>query len=321
MPESTFVVGTDGSTLGDLATHLETRVGIDTSATTTPAPGVSVVDGALVVTSNIGEANAVELDAGAISNVTNPSGSPFLFAVTTPAAGEAVTTSFNVYDSLGNPVEVRLRMAMESKGESGTTWRFQAESPDDSDASPFLGSGTVSFDHTGRFLAAAGTTLSIDRAGSGATSPLLVDLSFDNVTGHASTGGESRLIMDEQNGREAGFLSGYRVETDGTIVATYSNEQEKTLGQVALATFPTEEGLIAMSENLFKVGPASGDPTIQAGESGVAGSVVQGALEESNVEIAREFINLITAQTGISSASRVVRVADDLLQELLLMAR
>ncbi len=49
--------------------------------------------------------------------------------------------------------------------------------------------------------------------------------------------------------------------------------------------------------------------------------MVSGALEQSNVELAREFINLISASTGISSASRVVRVADDLLQELLLIAR
>ena len=52
-----------------------------------------------------------------------------------------------------------------------------------------------------------------------------------------------------------------------------------------------------------------------------AGTIRPGHLEQSNVEIAREFVNLITASTGIASASRVVRVADDLLQELLLLAR
>ena len=59
----------------------------------------------------------------------------------------------------------------------------------------------------------------------------------------------------------------------------------------------------------------------RAPETGRAGSTVSGTLEQSNVEIAREFISLIAAQTGISSASRVIRVADDLLQELLLLAR
>ena len=93
------------------------------------------------------------------------------------------------------------------------------------------------------------------------------------------------------------------------------------LGQIALATFPNKEGLLQLSENTFTGGPNSGDATILAPRTGAAGSIISGALEQSNVEIAREFISLISAQTGISSASRVVRVADDLLQELLLLAR
>ena len=76
-----------------------------------------------------------------------------------------------------------------------------------------------------------------------------------------------------------------------------------------------------LPHDAFTVGPNSGEATVLAPQTGAAGSIVAGALEQSNVDISREFINLISAQTGISSASRVVRVADDLLQELLLLAR
>jgi flagellar hook protein FlgE len=68
-------------------------------------------------------------------------------------------------------------------------------------------------------------------------------------------------------------------------------------------------------------GPNTGAPQIIAPQSGTAGSINAGALEQGNVEIAREFITLISASTGISASSRVVRAADDLLQELLLLAR
>ena len=78
---------------------------------------------------------------------------------------------------------------------------------------------------------------------------------------------------------------------------------------------------MALSENRFVIGPNAGNVTIQAPRTSGSGAVISGALEQSNVEIAREFVNLISASTGISSASRVVRVADDLLQELLLIAR
>ena len=90
---------------------------------------------------------------------------------------------------------------------------------------------------------------------------------------------------------------------------------------MALATFTNNEGLIARSENTFVAGVNSGDPQLVAPRTATAGYIRSAALEQSNVEIAREFINLIAASTGISAASRVVRTADDLLQELLLLAR
>ena len=90
---------------------------------------------------------------------------------------------------------------------------------------------------------------------------------------------------------------------------------------IAVATFRNEEGLIAQSENTYVEGVNSGEVIIGAARTGTAGSIVAGALEQGNVDIAREFINLISAQTGISSSSRVVRVADELLQQLLLLAR
>ncbi len=325
--ESTFVVGTTGSTVGDLASHLEAVLGINTDPATGGAPGVTVSAGpnppagTLVVTSNAGEINAVQLDESSITNRTGLITAPFDFTATRAAVGGGVTTSFGVYDSLGNPIDVRLRAVLESKSPTGTTWRFFAESTGDSDLSPVLGTGTITFDPNGQFVGAAGTDLSIDRAGAGSASPLTFTMDLSGLNGLASAGGNSELIMASQDGAPAGILTNYSIDRDGIITGVYSNQQEEVFGQIALATFTNDEGLVAESENIFLPGVNSGDPAIVAPRTGTAGAVLAGALEQSNVEIAREFIGLITYSTGISAASRVVRTADDLLRELLLLAR
>jgi len=325
--ESTFLVGTTGSTVGDLATHLQNVLGINADPATGGAPGVTVAAGpnppagTLVITSDSGEINAVTLDASSITNRTGLLSAPFQFTTATPAVGGGVTTSFSVYDSLGNPVDVRLRAVLESKSQAGTTWRFYAESTGDSDLSPMLGTGTITFDPNGQFVGATGTDLTIDRAGSGSTSPLTFTLDFSGLNGLASSDGSSELIMASQDGAPAGILTNYGIDRDGIVTGVYSNQQTQVLGQVALATFINDEGLVAQNRNIFLPGPDSGDPVVGAPRTGTAGAVIAGALEQSNVEIAREFIGLITASTGISAASRVVRTADDLLQKLLLLAQ
>ncbi len=325
--ESTFVVGTTGSTVGDLMTHLEAALGINTAAATGGTPGVRIGDGtdgplgAIVIESNPGEINAVELDSASIINTTGVLDAPLDFSTTTAALGGGVTTTFGVFDSLGTNVDVRVRAVLESKSESGSVWRFYAESVGDSDLSPALGTGTISFDPNGQFIAATGTDLTIDRAGEGSTTPVSFTLDLSSLTGLASTTGSSELIMASQNGAPPGTMTNYSIDRDGTVTAVFSNQEQQVLGQVALATFINNQGLVAKGDNTFVPGPNTGGPEILAPQTGKAGTILSGALEQSNTEIAREFVNLITYSTGVSAASRVVRSADDLLQELLLLAR
>lgn len=322
LPERQFVVGTDGGTLGDFANFLQNMTGIDT-ATATPsgqAPGVTVdASGALVITANAGEANAISIDPSDIRNATSGK-LPFAFS-STPATGEGLTTAFTVYDSLGNPVEVRLRLALESRDSSGTVWRFVAESSNDTDPTPLLGAGTLSFDQDGRLVGSTGTQLNIDLAGNGAASPLAFTLNMDKVTGLNFGNGTSSLVMATQDGVEGGTLIDYAIDADGVITGTFSNGRTQNYGQIALATFRNPSGLNGMGDNTFAVGVNSGEAMVSAPNEQGAGAIQSQSLELSNVELAREFINLVTASTGFSAASRVVRSADDLLQELMLLAR
>lgn len=328
IPEATFIVGDTGTTLQDLTAFMEQSLGINTDAALGTTAGITISDGSgditegrIIISSNDGEINSVQLDSASIINTTGAITAPFSFTLNENATGEGVTTSFGVFDSLGNLVEVRLRMVLESKSETGSVWRFFAESVEDSDLSPVLGTGIITFDPNGQYVTSEGNNISIDRAGAGSVTPISFSIDFSDMTGLTSSDGFSELKLSSQNGAPTGVMQGYRIDDDGMVVGLFSNQQEENLGQIALATFINNEGLVASSENTFLVGPDAGGPAIVAPLEGRAGFIISGALEQSNVDIAREFINLITFSTGVSSASRVVRAADDLLQELLLLAR
>jgi len=78
---------------------------------------------------------------------------------------------------------------------------------------------------------------------------------------------------------------------------------------------------VAETNNLYIIGPNSGQPMISTPQTLGAGSILSGALELSNVDLTSEFIGLISATTGFSAAGRVITTSNDLLNELLTIAR
>ena len=143
---------------------------------------------------------------------------------------------------------------------------------------------------------------------------------FDGVVPALATD-HSGIIAADQDGYPPGTLVSYAVGEDGTITGTFSNGLSWTLGQVAVATFANDEGLVAETDNLYSVGPNSGPATIGAAGSLGAGKVLSGALELSNVDLSNEFIGLVASSTGFQASSRVVSVSSDLLNQLLLVIR
>jgi flagellar hook protein FlgE len=125
----------------------------------------------------------------------------------------------------------------------------------------------------------------------------------------------------QQDGSPIGTLDSFSVGEDGVITGSFTNGLARTIGQFALASFVNNEGLVALGNNFYGTGPNSGNPIIAAPTQFGTGRVVAGALEQSNVDLASEFVDLITASTGFSAASRVITTADELLQQLLLVGR
>ncbi|MFO0839156.1 MAG: flagellar hook-basal body complex protein [Phycisphaerae bacterium] len=319
LPTAQFVIGTTGNTLGDFANWLNSTFGIQAGAGLPGNPGATIQNGALVVESNAGTQNGIQIDANDIvtDNATTPL--PFTFTQAADANGSSTFTAFTVYDSLGTPVQVNATMVLDSTPAIGPVWRFYLESPDNAGGARALGNGSIQFDTQGNFLSATGNQVSIDRGGTGAASPLTITVDFSGVHGLSTQ--TSNVIMALQDGFPPGTMTAFGVGVDGTVTGTFSNGLTRTLGQVVLATFANQEGLLADTENAYVTGPNSGPPTITAPGTLNAGRILSGALELSNVDLSREFIGLITSSTGFQAASRVITVSSDLLDQLLLITR
>jgi flagellar hook protein FlgE len=138
-----------------------------------------------------------------------------------------------------------------------------------------------------------------------------------------SYSGLSDARVFDTDGQSAGALTSlsYSVSDTGQIIGVYSNGLKEVLGQVAMATFKNVAGLEKVGESSYRSTVNSGYAQVgQPGSAGM-GSVVSGALEMSNVDLAQEFTNLIIAQRGFQANSRVITTSDELLQELVSMKR
>jgi flagellar basal-body rod protein FlgG len=108
------------------------------------------------------------------------------------------------------------------------------------------------------------------------------------------------------------------IGSDGTVTVTQPGQaQAQQVGAIQLATFQNPGGLNSVGQNIFLATTASGDPIVgtPGGAEGM-GTVQQGVLEQSNVDVVEEFIQMILAQRSYEANSRVVTAADQMLQEL-----
>ena len=327
-----------GDTVADMEDYFSQSLGIDSnvagSGTETPGVTLGTLAGdptgsaRFIITGNQGTANALSITATDVT--TSGATSPLSFSDGTDthgnasgAVGESVYTSFDTYDSLGNAVTLNVTAVLQSTSSTGTNWQFYATSPNTTGAGTYtsggtgalLGDGTLSFDSSGALTGSTGTTVNVNRAGTGATTPLSVKLDFSNVTALSSN--SSDLAMTKQDGYPEGTLSSFSVGSDGVVTGTFTNGLNKTVGQIAVATFNNDNGLVDEGGNMYNVGADSGQAVVSAPGQLGAGTITSGALEGSNVDLSKEFTNLITASTGFTASSRVISTADQLLTDLL----
>jgi flagellar hook protein FlgE len=139
------------------------------------------------------------------------------------------------------------------------------------------------------------------------------------ITQH--TGTEYRMRSLTQDGVPPGSYSGISIHENGDVVVNYDNGQSRVAAHVPLITFSDPDKLARQDGQAFTRTMEAGEPRItEAGQDG-AGTLVAGAIERSNVDIAAEFSKLIVAQRSYTANTRVVTASDEMLQDTLNMRR
>ena len=171
---------------------------------------------------------------------------------------------------------------------------------------------------------AAGIPLTIPPAGftfadGAAAMPLTWNLETAGTPTITQTATASATSATSTNGFASGTLSTYAVQPDGTIDGTFSSGQTLALGQVAVASFSNNQGLVAVGNNNYQASAASGAAVVGLAGTGGRGTVIGGSVEQSNVNIATEFAKLIVAQQAYSANAKSITTFNQVSQATIAM--
>lgn len=248
--------------------------------------------------------------------------------------GTVHTTAVKVYDSLGNEhiLDVTLTKA------ATNDWTIDVTSSDPLVPSPlvdglggnppsitFLSDGTLDYTTAG-ITPPAPFELTFDAVFTAYTTdltPQTIRFDLSKITQVAMSGvsNESNLRAYEQDGYEAGDLEAFNIDTQGMVTAFYTNGQQKSVGQVAMATFSNPAGLMRDENSNWMESNNSGMARFGAPGTADRGSIAPSRLEMSNVDLSSEFTEMIVTQRGFQANSRTITTTDELLQELVNLKR
>jgi len=246
-------------------------------------------------TSISGNLNAASLAIAGPINPANP-------------ATYTTSTSVQVYDSLGNSHVLTYYFQNAGPGVApvAENWNWTA-TLDGSAAGLANNSGTIGFDATGAIVSGAAPGAPLTATVPGAAN-LSLTLGFSGLTqfsGGTATSGNA-------DGNAAGNPQGVQINNNGIVSVSYSNGQTVDVAQVAIATFPSPQGL-QLGEGVFSATGNSGPATISAPGTGAAGTIQANALESSNVDTTGQLVNLVVLQRNYQANAKALQTQDSIL--------
>ena len=278
-------------------------------------------------TANIGISTNLESTSTLIPGGFDPSN---------PDSTSNFRTTIQVFDSLGAPHNATVYFTKTGIGAGPVhDWAWTATlDPSDTTLPPatagdpvvIQGSGTLQFDDSGVLTLVDGaptgqTSVTFEFAG-GAAAGQVSTLDFGVVAG-VGTGapttqvaGPSAVNSFSQDGYASGTLRNILIDDVGFLVGQFSNGEVQALGQVALSIFPNVEGLQTVGNNTLLETRTSGQPIIGEPRTGSLGSIRASALEQSNVDLANEFVRLIVNQRAFQANTRTISTTNELLGSL-----
>jgi flagellar hook protein FlgE len=245
--------------------------------------------------------------------------------------GTTFTSSAQIYDALGVAHVVTVNFAKTATN----AWTYTATVPGaqvtggTAGTPSSIGTGTLTFNSTGKLSqvnAATAADVSITSpawANGAAATNFSWDLIDTNgaasITSYAAPSATSSTT---QNGSPTGAVSSIiTINASGQLIASFGIGRTVTVGQLALGTFNNPQGLVKLGTNLYSESEASGIPSTGTAGSGGRGTLIGNALEQSNVDIATEFTQMILAQRGYQANSKLITVADEMLVDTLNLKR
>lgn len=245
-------------------------------------------------------------------------------AATAGPPADTFAGSIEMYDSLGISHIVSANF---TKTAVTGEWAYSISVPNaDTTAPGTPTTGTINFDSSGRLVNPPVTgpmpVLAIVGLASGAA-----DMS---VTWNLYNGANPRLTQFAQtsaisaigqDGNPAAQLIRVGLGDSGQVLAQYSNGQSVPVGQLAMASVRNPESLLAVGNNAYQLSARSALPAVGLPGTGGRGTILGGAIENSTVDIAREFTNLIILQRGYQANSRVITTVDEISQETINLKR
>lgn len=296
-----------------------------------PVQGYTAIDPATGNVITTGQPTNIVIPPG----VLRPPTATTLFSTTTnldagAAVGAVFTAAVQLYDSLGVPHVATITYTKTGAG----AWDYTITVPGEdvtggTPGTPFpISNGTLTFDGQGRLQqvnggAAADVNIPAPAWSNGAAATNftwdLVDA--NNVASLTGFGSPSATSSITQNGSPAGSVTALGINGAGEILATFGTGAAIVVGQLALANFNNPQGLTKLGFNRYGESDASGLANIGTAGTGGRGSLTGGAVEQSNVDIAQEFTQMILAQRGYQANSKSITVADELLLETLNLKR
>jgi flagellar hook protein FlgE len=240
-------------------------------------------------------------------------------------------TSVTVYDSVGT---ARLVTLYFNKAADGASWSYHAM-VDGADVNNGkagelmeMANGQLRFDQKG-ILQEETPGLNAFNFNKGALPGQKINFDFgasikEGGTGLDATtqfGSKSSVARHSQDGSSAATLASMSFNDNGILTAVYDNGVQRELGQVAVAKFENNEGLFKTGKNLFKETRKSGQAAMGKPGADGRGELLAKSIEQSNVDIANEFINLMAAQRNFQANTRTITTSDQMLQEVLNIKR
>jgi len=231
------------------------------------------------------------------------------------AVGDTFISGVLVFNSPGDTEMLALTFEKTNANE----WTVTAA--DSAGTAVALTDAVLTFDSDGQIVTPADGAIDIAAGVVGADFDAMT-INVNSAVGAVTQFGElSTIAVADQNGYGAGILQSISMSQEGVLIGSFSNGVSRSLAQLTIANFTNPEGLEKAGGSMFSATINSGEPQLSVAGNGGRGLISSGALEMSNVDLAEEFVTLITAQRGFQANSRVVTSSDEVLNDIVNLKR